>query len=74
MKTQRSQGLRRKARRAHKHADAAAAAGRVWDASQHRARARSLEAQAADEDDRAFLADGDLETVSSLSLYPRGWI
>ncbi len=82
MKTQRSQGLRRKARRAHRQADIANAAGRVWDASQHRARARSLEAQASDEDDRAFLVDDDLGAgfrdadleFETVSLNPRDWV
>lgn len=81
MKTQRAQGLRRKANAANRQADAAALRGRVWDAAQLRDRAKNYTAQADTEEACAFdveddlgagFNDADLE-LEAVSLNPRDW-
>lgn len=81
MKTQRAQGLRRKARRLNRQADINTAGGRVWDAAQQRDRAKALEAQADYKENLAFDPDADLGAgfrdmdleFETVSLNPRDW-
>lgn len=76
MKTSRTSGLRRKARRLHRQADLAFASRRTFDAAVLRDRARRLEARADHEDAvdtvhacddlKAGFVDDDIPTISTV--------